>query len=83
MNYTKKLIWLIVIATLARLVLAGTQELSNVEAYYWSWAINPQWNYFDHPPPSSSGIYSTSSLRWPSMATGLPSAAGELSRTDS
>lgn len=50
LNYTKKIAWLITISTLARLVLAGTQELSNVEAYYWSWAIKPQWNYFDHPP---------------------------------
>lgn len=50
LNYNKKLVWLVAIASLVRIILAATQELSNVEAYYWAWAIKPQWNYFDHPP---------------------------------
>lgn len=20
------------------------------EAYYWVWALNPDWSYYDHPP---------------------------------
>ncbi len=30
--------------------MASTQELGNVEAYYWVLSTKLQWNYFDHPP---------------------------------
>ena len=50
MNYSKKLIWLITISTIARIIIASTQELGNVEAYYWVLATHLQTNYFDHPP---------------------------------
>ncbi len=50
MNYSKKIFWLIVFATAARLIIASTIELGNDEVYYWTYALHPQWNYFDHPP---------------------------------
>jgi hypothetical protein len=46
----KKLIWLIVISSLLRIILASAVEFGNVEAYYWVLANKLQWNYFDHPP---------------------------------
>ncbi len=41
---------LILLSTLARLVIAGTVELGNDEAYYFTYALQPDWNHFDHPP---------------------------------
>jgi 4-amino-4-deoxy-L-arabinose transferase-like glycosyltransferase len=45
-----KIIWLIVIATLIRIVLAISIDLGNDEVYYLTYAQHLQWNYFDHPP---------------------------------
>jgi 4-amino-4-deoxy-L-arabinose transferase-like glycosyltransferase len=45
-----KIIWLIVIATLIRIVLATSIDLGNDEVYYLTYAQHLQWNYFDHPP---------------------------------
>lgn len=50
MDYNKKILWLISIATAIRLVIASTIELGNDEVYYWTYALHLQWNYFDHPP---------------------------------
>src|SRR5579885_2262209 len=50
MRYTKKLFWLILIATVIRSVIAATTELGNDEVYYWTYSQHLQWNYFDHPP---------------------------------
>lgn len=36
--------------TALRLVVAGRAELLPEEAYYWTYAQNPAWGYFDHPP---------------------------------
>ena len=30
--------------------MAGLLELGNDEVYYWTYAIAPDWNHFDHPP---------------------------------
>jgi hypothetical protein len=47
----KKLVFiLIIIATLARCLLASVIELGNDEVYYWTYSLRLQWNYFDHPP---------------------------------
>ena len=46
----KKILLLIIFATLARLIIAGSLELGNDEVYYWTYALHLQWNYFDHPP---------------------------------
>ncbi|MGZ3754347.1 MAG: ArnT family glycosyltransferase [Mucilaginibacter sp.] len=50
MSYRRKLSWLIAITTILRVIIASTQELGNVEAYYWVLATRLQTNYFDHPP---------------------------------
>jgi 4-amino-4-deoxy-L-arabinose transferase-like glycosyltransferase len=50
LSYNKKLTWLITITTIARVVIASTQEFGNVEAYYWVLSTRLQTNYFDHPP---------------------------------
>ncbi|MGC4101425.1 ArnT family glycosyltransferase [Ferruginibacter sp.] len=50
MNYKKRTIWLIIIATLIRCITAGSIELGNDEVYYRLYAQHLQWNYFDHPP---------------------------------
>jgi hypothetical protein len=50
LNYQKKLLLLIVVSTIARLIIASTIELANDEAYYWTYSLKFQWNYFDHPP---------------------------------
>ena len=50
MNYKKKTLLLIVIATLVRSIVAATIELGNDEVYYRMYAQYLQWNYFDHPP---------------------------------
>lgn len=41
---------LIAIATIVRMIVAGTIELGNDEVYYRLYAQPLQWNYFDHPP---------------------------------
>jgi len=43
------------------LVLAGTVELANDEAYYWWWATGYglDWGYFDHPPAVACLIWLT------------------------
>ncbi|RYY62390.1 MAG: glycosyltransferase family 39 protein, partial [Chitinophagaceae bacterium] len=49
-NYRIRLLFLILVASGLRLVLAGLFELGNDEVYYWTYAQHLQWNYFDHPP---------------------------------
>lgn len=49
-DYRKNTILLIIISTLVRLLLSGLVELNNDEVYYWTYAKQLQWNYFDHPP---------------------------------
>ena len=48
--YRKKLWYLIVVATLVRLLAAMLLELGNDEVYYYTYALHLQPNYFDHPP---------------------------------
>jgi 4-amino-4-deoxy-L-arabinose transferase-like glycosyltransferase len=50
LDYRKKVILLILVASLVRMFVAGSTELSNDEVYYWTYAQYLQWNYFDHPP---------------------------------
>ncbi len=50
MNYKKKTLLLIFIATLVRCITACSIELGNDEVYYRMYAQYLQWNYFDHPP---------------------------------
>lgn len=50
MNYKKKTLLLIGIATVIRCITASYIELGNDEVYYRMYAQYLQWNYFDHPP---------------------------------
>lgn len=59
--------WLILIATVIRLLLAVTSPLTPQEAYYWTWSRFPDWSYFDHPPLVSYGIALTTTLMGPSV----------------
>lgn len=45
-----KIFYLIFIATLIRVIIAGSIGLGNDEVYYLAYAQHLQWNYFDHPP---------------------------------
>ena len=45
-----RLVYLILIATIIRMVTASVLELSNDEVYYYLYALDLQPNYFDHPP---------------------------------
>jgi len=49
-RFHKNLAWLIGISTLLRIVLAQSLEFGNDEVYYWTYALFPDWSYFDHPP---------------------------------
>ena len=50
LNYKKKTLLLIIIATIVRCITACSIELGNDEVYYRMYAQYLQWNYFDHPP---------------------------------
>ncbi len=50
MDYSKKTIWLISIAVIVKLALSFLLELGNDEVYYYTYAVQPDWNHFDHPP---------------------------------
>ena len=50
MNYKKKTLLLIIIATLVRCIIACSIGFGNDEVYYRMYAEHLQWNYFDHPP---------------------------------
>ncbi|MBB6237275.1 hypothetical protein HDC90_001895 [Pedobacter sp. AK013] len=44
-------LWLfIMVMTVIKLIIASTMALGNDEVYYWTYALNLEWNYFDHPP---------------------------------
>ena len=44
-------LWLFIIAvSLLKVVIASSIALGNDEVYYWTYALNLEWNYFDHPP---------------------------------
>lgn len=49
-RYAGKVRWLILIAALIKLIASALLELGNDEVYYWTYALQPDWNHFDHPP---------------------------------
>jgi len=49
-DYPKKTIWLIGIAVIVKIALSFLLELGNDEVYYYTYAVQPDWNHFDHPP---------------------------------
>ena len=48
--YQKKLWWLIGISMVVKIILSYFLELGNDEVYYYTYALQPDWNHFDHPP---------------------------------
>jgi 4-amino-4-deoxy-L-arabinose transferase-like glycosyltransferase len=48
--FRKKLIWLIGITLVVKCVASFLLELGNDEVYYYTYAVQPDWNHFDHPP---------------------------------
>ncbi len=48
-QYTKKMWWLIGVTMLVKIILSNFLELGNDEVYYYTYAIQPDWNHFDHP----------------------------------
>jgi len=48
--YSKKVLLLILISMGIKLIIAGLLELGNDEVYYWTYALQLDWNHFDHPP---------------------------------
>ncbi|MCF0070215.1 glycosyltransferase family 39 protein [Dyadobacter sp. CY261] len=51
MSHLKKpLAQLIVVTTIIRLLIANLINLGNDEVYYFTYAVLPDWNHFDHPP---------------------------------
>jgi len=49
-NYWKAFLILLAGTTLFRLFYIQWIELAPDEAYYWTWAKQLQWGYYDHPP---------------------------------
>jgi hypothetical protein len=49
-SYSKKVGILILVTIVIKLIFAGLLELGNDEVYYWTYALQPDWNHFDHPP---------------------------------
>jgi 4-amino-4-deoxy-L-arabinose transferase-like glycosyltransferase len=45
----KKYLTILLVPFLIKCILASTTELTNDEAYYWTYAQHLQWSYFDHP----------------------------------
>lgn len=63
--YSNKVLTLILIVSILKLVTASLIELGNDEVYYWTYAIQPDWNHFDHPPMVGWMIRLTSlNLHW-------------------
>ncbi len=44
------LTYIVLLSSLARCILASSLDLGIDEAYYFTYAVQPDWNHFDHPP---------------------------------
>jgi hypothetical protein len=64
-TYKHRLIYLIAFTVIIKLFVAGLIELGNDEVYYYTYAIQPDWNHFDHPPMVGLMIrFTTLNLMW-------------------
>ena len=64
-QYQKKIGWLILVTVVIKIILSSFLELGNDEVYYYTYAIQPDWNHFDHPPMVGWMIRLTSlNLHW-------------------
>lgn len=48
--YQKKMWWLVGITIVVKVFLSFFLELGNDEVYYYTYAVQSDWNHFDHPP---------------------------------
>jgi len=63
--FRKKLIWLMGITLVLKCILSFFLELGNDEVYYYTYALQPDWNHFDHPPMVGWMIrFFTFNLHW-------------------
>ncbi|MFP5041553.1 ArnT family glycosyltransferase [Parasediminibacterium sp. JCM 36343] len=75
-NYKKHLLLLTIIAAAIKIIVACLVELGNDEVYYWTYALQPDYNHFDHPPMVGLLIRLTSlNLHW---ASGLSLRLGAI-----
>ncbi len=49
-SYSKRTIYLLVIVAVIKIFIAPLLELGNDEVYYYTYALQLDWNHFDHPP---------------------------------
>ncbi len=49
-QYQKKVWILVAITLIVKIILSFFIELGNDEVYYYTYAVQPDWNHFDHPP---------------------------------
>lgn len=49
-HYSRKVAYLIAVTFVIRCLLACLVNLGNDESYYFTYALQPDWNHFDHPP---------------------------------
>ncbi len=64
-TYQQRLWWLLGISIIVKIILANLLELGNDEVYYYTYALQPDWNHFDHPPMVGWMIrLSTLNLSW-------------------
>ncbi|MBY0347397.1 MAG: phospholipid carrier-dependent glycosyltransferase [Hydrotalea flava] len=64
-SYKKLLYRLLIITILVKIFISLFVELGIDESYYWMYAIQPDWNHFDHPPMVGFLIrLSTLNLHW-------------------
>lgn len=48
--YRRSLTWIVFISAVIRCLVAYSVEFGNDEVYYFTYAVQPDWNHFDHPP---------------------------------
>ena len=61
----KKLWYLLGITVLFKIIIGSSIELGNDEVYYYTYALQPDWNHFDHPPIVGFLIrFTTLNLHW-------------------
>jgi 4-amino-4-deoxy-L-arabinose transferase-like glycosyltransferase len=64
-TYQRNVWKLVGITILVKLVLSVLLELGNDEVYYYTYALQPDWSHFDHPPMVGWLIrLSTLNLHW-------------------
>ncbi|MBC7723005.1 MAG: glycosyltransferase family 39 protein [Pedobacter sp.] len=64
-KYKLQLAYLILVTIIIKIIVASFIELGNDEVYYWTYALQPDYNHFDHPPMVGLLIRLTSlNLHW-------------------